>query len=59
MHIKLTRRDYPAFARHTAVAMVSLKRKELAAAGEPPDGLSPKGPSKGSFKQLTGPMIVH
>jgi hypothetical protein len=42
-----------------AIGVVSLKRKELAAAGEPPDGLSPKGPLEGSFKQLTGPMIVH
>jgi hypothetical protein len=59
MHIKLMRRDYLAFARNTAVAIVCLKRKELAAAGEPPDGLSPEGPFEGSFKQLTGPMIVH
>jgi hypothetical protein len=38
-----------------AIGVVSLKRKELAAAGEPPQNLSSKGP----FKELTGPMIVH
>ncbi len=38
-----------------AIGVVAQKRKELAAAGEPPKGLSPKGP----LKELTGPMIVH
>jgi hypothetical protein len=38
-----------------AIGVVSLKRKELAAAGVPPTGIS----SKGEFKELTGPMVVH
>jgi len=38
-----------------AIGVVSLKRKELAAAGGPRKGLAPKG----SLKELTGPMIVH
>ncbi len=38
-----------------AIGVVSLKRKELAATGGPPQDLSSKGP----LKELTGPMIVH
>jgi O-antigen ligase len=38
-----------------AIGVVSLKRKELSAAGTPPHDLSSKGP----FKELTGPTVVH
>jgi hypothetical protein len=38
-----------------AIGVVSLKRKELATADRPPQGLAPEGP----FKELTGPMVVH